>query len=123
MKPVGRGRFITVDNHKILFVLTFTVVPFTKYVKKRSTIISLLKQLTLKKVDKFDMASAVTDIESHPFNPVIIHVHNSEETRGIKKLVKLANELDDKGAIILQECDFDGVYKPPNLPEGSITIR
>ncbi len=110
-------------NQKTLFVLTFQVVPFTDHTKGRSSIISLLKKLTLKKVDKFDLSSAVKDIESNPHNPVIVHIHNSEETRDIKKLVTLVNEYDEKGVIIMSDCDFNSVYKPPNLKEGSITIQ
>ena len=123
MKPVGKGRFTTVTNQKVLFVINFKVVPFTKHVKKRKTVIKLFKKITLGKVDSFDLAAAITDIESHPYNPVILHVHNSEETKEIKKIVKLVNELDNAGAIIIEGCDFDSVYEPPSLPEGSITIR
>ncbi len=123
MKAVGKTRCITVGNQKTLFVITFKVVPFTKHTKKRSALISLMRELTLKKVDKFDLAASVTDIESNPFNPVIVYVHNNEETRDIKKIVKLVNEFDDKGIIIMESCDFDSVYKPPNLKEGSIHVR
>ena len=96
-------------NHITLFVIRFKVVPFTNHVKKRSTVYTLFKKLTLGKVDKWDLTAACKDIEAHPFNPIIIHVHNSEETKEIKKLVKLVNELDDKGVIVMEECDFDNV--------------
>ena len=111
------------SNSKTLFVINFKVVPFTKYVKNRNKLVKLFKNITLGKVDKIDMGSSITDIENHPTHPVIMYIHSTEMTTDIKNIVKKINKLDDEGAIIMEGCDFDSVYKPPNLKEGSITIR
>ena len=111
------------SNHKTLFVINFKVVPFTKHVKNRKKLVSLFKDITLGKLDPFDMATAITDIEGDHTHPVIMYVHSTETTKDIKNIIKKINKLDDEGAIMMEGCDFDSVYKPPTLKEGSISIR
>ncbi len=125
MKKVGQTSEDTVmsDRHRQVFGITFQVSLFTKHVKNRKTLRNLLKKMTLGKLENFDLDRAVGGLETHPSRSVGIVVYSADYTSDIKKMTKIANELNDSDFIELDRATHTELYGGHAVEDGSIKIR
>ena len=111
------------SEERKIFMAHFQMMPFTKALKNRKTLMSFLKKVTLKKVEEYSLISVINNLEGRSNRRVAIFIYTAEETKTVKKVLDRLHTLEKQGIIDLDQAGHNEVYGGADIEDDTIKIR
>ena len=111
------------SEERKIFTAYFQLMPFTSALKNRKTLMSLLKKVTLKKVEEYSLISVINNLEGRSNRRVALFIYTPEETKVVRKVLERLHKLEKKGIIDLSQAGYDEIYSGADIEDNTIKIR